>query len=458
MKSEIKDIFNLQKEYFKSGETLSLEFRRIALLKLKGAIISNEEEIIDALKKDLGKPLLETYTSEIGFILLEINTMLKNMKNWLKPKRVKSSILDFPAKSYVIKEPYGTSLIIGPWNFPLQLTLVPLVGAIATGNTAIIKPSEISSHSSGVIRKIINSTFDRKYIWVKEGGVDVVTELQDLPFNKIFFTGSPEIGKIVMRNASKHLSNVTLELGGKNPCIIDKNVNLEVTVKRILFGKFMNNGQVCVAPDYVFVHESLRDKFLDLLKLGIDAFYGKDIRKSKDYGRIISKKHFNRLVDIYKNEEVLHGGDCCDKSLYIEPTVIAVRGIDSPALNEEIFGPMFPVISYKEIDDIYSFTDKNPDPLALYIFSNNKKLINKVIKRIPSGGVCINDTVSQIMNHNLPFGGRGSSGLGSYHGKHSIEAFSHKRAFLKKSLKFDISQKYPPYGDFHNKIRKFLVR
>lgn len=458
MKSEIVETFNLQRSFFKSGETLSLEFRKKALLKLKYAIISYELEIIDALKKDLGKPLMESYTSEIGLILLEINTMLKNMKKWLKPKKVKSSFLDFPSKSYIIKEPYGTSLIIGPWNFPLQLALVPLVGAIASGNTAIIKPSEISSHSSMVIAKIINSTFDKKYIWVKEGGVDVVTKLQELPFEKIFFTGSPEVGKIVMRNASKHLSNVTLELGGKNPCIIDKDVNLEVTVKRILFGKYMNNGQVCVAPDYIFVHESIKDKFLDLLKVNIEAFYGNDIKESRDYGRVISNKHFNRLMDIIKKEEILHGGDSCDKSLYIEPTVISVRDIDSPALQEEIFGPMFPVISYKEIDEVYIFTDKNPDPLALYVFSNNKNLVDKIIKRIPSGGVCINDTVSHILNHHLPFGGRGSSGLGSYHGIHSIEAFSHNRAVLKKSFKLDISQKYPPYGNTHKILRKLLVR
>lgn len=458
MSTEIVDVFNLQREYFKSGETLSIEYRKNALIKLKKVIIDNEEEIIEALRKDLGKPLMESYTSEIGFILLEINTMLKKMKKWLKPKKVKSSFLDFPAKSYIVKEPYGTSLIIGPWNFPLQLALVPLVGAIATGNTAIVKPSEISIHSSEIMAKIINSAFDKKYIWVKEGGVDVVTELQNLPFDKVFFTGSPEVGKIVMRNASKHLSNVTLELGGKNPCIIDKGVNLEVTVKRILFGKFMNNGQVCVAPDYIFVHETVKDKFLDLLKENIEKFYGKDIKSSSDYGRVISKKHFNRLVDLYKNEEILHGGDSCHKSLFIEPTVISVRDIDSPALKEEIFGPMFPVIAYKEIEEIFSFTDKNPDPLALYIFSSDKKVIDRVIKRVPSGGVCINDTVSHILNHHLPFGGRGASGLGSYHGEHSIEAFSHNRAILKKSLKFDVAQKYPPYGDSYKLIKKFLVR
>ncbi len=458
MEGTINNLFATQKSYYNTGVTRNLDFRKRSLLKLKQSIIKNESLIVKALNKDLGKPPMEAYTAEIGTVIKEIMLLYKNLKKWTKPSKVNGTLLDFPSKGYKIKEPFGNILIIGPWNYPFELTLSPLAGAIAAGNTIIIKPSEISSECSKIINTIISDVFDEQYIAVTEGGRDVVEYLQEKPFDKIFFTGSPAVGKIIMRKAAVHLTPVTLELGGKSPCIIDKKVNIEIAVKRILFGKFMNNGQTCIAPDYLVVHESIKEEFLESVQKNIIRFWGTNIKGNPDYGRIINQKHFNRISSLFSSDEVLIGGKLDENSLFIEPTLIEVNDLNHPIMKEEIFGPVLPVLTYFSIDNILDIADKNPNPLALYIFSEDKRFVKSLIAAIPSGGVCINDTISQILNHHIPFGGKGGSGMGNYHGKYSIDTFSHMRSVLKKSMKIDIPVKYPPFKNNHEMIRKYVLK
>ncbi|MGL1894710.1 MAG: aldehyde dehydrogenase family protein [Spirochaetaceae bacterium] len=456
--SLIEQLFNNQKEYFLSGETLDLSFRKSALKKLKESIIKHELDIVEALKKDLKKPLMEVYTAEIMNLIQEIKFMTKNLKKWTKPINVRGNFLDFPSKSQIIKEPFGSTLIIGTWNYPFELTFKPLIGALASGNVVIIKPSEHSPNCSRVINNIIKDAFDDNYVTVLEGDLDVVLELQDQAFDKIFFTGSTEVGKKVMEKASKHLTNVTLELGGKNPCIVDRDTNINVAVKRIIFGKFMNNGQTCIAPDYIIIHESLKDEFIKQAKQTINNFWSDDVKQCPDYGRIINEKQFNRLIKYLNVFPVLVGGDHDLDNLYIEPSLIEVTDLNSNIMVEEIFGPILPIVTFNNIDDLLDITKRDTNPLALYIFSNSNSFINTVINNVHSGGVCINDVISQILNHNLPFGGRGSSGIGSYHGKFSIKAFSHERSILKRSIKIDHSLKYPPYNNSHEMIKKYALK
>ncbi len=458
MKNKIGEQLFKQKVYFKSGITKELPHRISALKKLKESILINENEIIKALKTDLGKPLLESYTAEIASLIHEINTMLKNLKRWTKPTKTRGTILDFPSKNLIVKEPFGAALIIGTWNFPFQLTLSPLIGAIAAGNVAIVKPSEVSIECSKVINKIISEAFEKDFIAVEEGGIEVVSNLLDLPFDKIFFTGSPEIGKKIMMSASEHLADITLELGGKSPCIIDKDIDMDVVVKRVLIGKFMNVGQTCVAPDYIIIHESIKNQFIDSVKKYIKVFWGDHIITNPDYGRVVNSRHFNRLIELIDKDNILIGGKHNERELFIEPTFIDVKTLDSELMTQEIFGPLFPVLTYSSTDEIVKITDKTPNPLALYIFSKNNRLVDKLITLIPSGGVCVNDTISQILNNRLPFGGRGTSGGGNYHGKFSIEAFSHTRAVLKRGFKVDLPIKYPPFKNGHEMIKTYMLR
>jgi aldehyde dehydrogenase (NAD+) len=458
MDKTINNLFTAQKSYYNTGSTRNPDFRRQALLKLKQSIIKNELLIVEALKKDLGKPKMEAYTAEIGNVIKEINFLHKNLKKWIRPAKVNGTLLDFPSKGYKTREPFGNVLIIGPWNYPFELTLSPLAGAIAAGNTTIVKPSEISTESSRVIHKIISEAFNEEYIAVVEGGRDVVEYLQENPFDKIFFTGSPSVGKIIMQKAALHLTPVTLELGGKSPCIIDKNINIDTAVKRILWGKFMNNGQTCISPDYLIIHKSGREKFLESMQKNIISFWGTNIKDNPDYGRIINQRHFNRVSSLFSSDEVLIGGKMDEKTLFIEPTIIEVNDLNHPIMKEEIFGPVLPLITYTNIDIIIDIVSRNPSPLALYIFSEDKKFVKSLISTIPSGGVCINDTISHMLNHRIPFGGKGRSGMGNYHGKYSIDTFSHHRAVLKKSMKIDIPVKYPPYKNNHELIRKYMLK
>ncbi len=455
---EIRTLFNRQRAFFSTGKTLDIDFRLEALKKLKAALIAAEGEIINALHDDLRKPLMESYNTEIGIAINEINFALKNLRKWAKPQKVRSPFLTFPARSSIMAEPYGVSLIISPWNYPFQLTFCPLVGAITAGNCCIVKPSEYAKASEQVIKNLIDGAFDSSYIAVANGDAEVGAYLLEQSFDKIFFTGSPQVGKIVMEKASRHLASVTLELGGKNPCIVDKDVNLDVTAKRILFGKFTNLGQTCIAPDYLIVHKEIKENLYAALGHWMKIFYTESPESSLDLGRIINKAHFNRLKSYLEQGSIIIGGGCDEDDLYIEPAIIEVSELDALLMKEEIFGPILPVVAYAESEDIEPIIAANPNPLALYLFTENRDMARDLIKRIPFGGGCINDTLVHVINHHLPFGGRGLSGMGSYHGIYGFEAFSHKKAVLKNSLGFDLSFKYPPYKDGHKYIKKYVIK
>jgi len=457
-KDLIKKIIREQRDFFASHKTKSLYFRIDALKKLKKIIKSNELQIAEALYKDLKKPEFEAFTAEIGMVYDEINFHLKNLKKWIKPKKVKTHIAFFPAKSLIYPEPFGVVLIISPWNYPFQLLISPLVGAVSAGNCAILKPSEVSPNTSAVIEKIINNNFDSGYIYAFSGGVDVNKALLAEKFDYIFFTGSTNVGKIVMEAASKNLTPVTLELGGKSPCIIDKDANLEISAKRIAWGKYMNAFQTCVAPDYLFIHKNIKDRFIELLKKNIKEFFSDNPRESCDYCKIISERHFDRLIKLTKNGKILEGGETDRKSLYISPTIIDRLKFSDPVMQEEIFGPILPVFEFDALDDAVSYINKNPKPLALYYFSENRKNQEKVLKETSSGGGCINDVVTHVATPYLPFGGVGESGIGIYHGRKSFEAFTHYKSIMKQTTKFDMDVKYPPYNDKKLKFVKMIYK
>ncbi|ADY55462.1 Aldehyde Dehydrogenase [Syntrophobotulus glycolicus DSM 8271] len=455
---EIRTIFNRQRAFFSSGKTLDLDFRREALRKLKTALTAAEEEIISALGKDLRKPLLESYSMELGIAVQEIDFALKNLRKWARPQKVKSPLLLFPAKSAVLAEPYGLSLIISPWNYPFQLTFCPLVSAIAAGNCCIVKPSEYAGASEQVIKTVIARAFDSSYIAVVEGDAGTGAFLLEQDFDKIFFTGSPAVGRIVMEKAARNLASVTLELGGKSPCIVDREVNPELTARRILFGKLVNTGQTCIAPDYLIVHREIKESLYAALGKGLRDFFGENPQNSPDLGRIINKRHFDRLKGYLSQGRIILGGGSDEKELYLEPTVIEVADLEAPLMREEIFGPVLPVVPYTGLEEIEGIIARNPNPLALYLFTRNKETARTLTARIPFGGGCVNDTLFQAANQHLPFGGRGGSGSGSYHGRYGFEAFSHKKALVRNRFGFDLSLKYPPYQDRHKYLRKYLIR
>ena len=454
----IDNALTAQKAFFRKGTTLELSYREDALNKLKKTLIDSEQDIIAALKSDLRKPDMECYTSEIGMVIQETQYVLSNLKKWAKPEKVKSGILDVASKNYILKEPYGSALIIGPWNFPLQLTLVPLVGAIAAGNCAIVKPSELAKATSGVLAKIVRSAFEDGHVTVIEGGVEVSSYLLDQQFDTIFFTGSPRVGKIVMEKAAKYLTPVTLELGGKNPCIIDKDVDIEITAKRILWGKYLNSGQTCIAPDYLIVHHEVKEKLYKALEVWVRKFFGEAPKDSPDLARMINQDHFNRVVNYMNEGKIIFGGEYDQQDLFITPTVVEVESLDKPIMQEEIFGPVLPAMTFSSFEDVREIVYRNPNPLAAYLFSRDKTLIECFLQKIPFGGGCINDTIGHILLHELPFGGRGSSGIGCYHGKHSFDTFTHKKAILEKNFLFDLPVKYPPYGDKAKYVRMQVMK
>lgn len=454
----IHEIVVQSQEFFHTQETKSVDFRLKQLEQLKKSIVKYEHAVLEALKKDLGKQSFEAYTTEVGFVLSNITYAIKHLHKWTKAKKVRSTLSLFPSKGTVCYEPYGTVLIIGPFNYPFQLVMEPLIGAIAAGNCAVIKPSELTPNVSSVITEIINDTFPPAYIFSVEGGVDINQALLKEAFDYIFFTGSTGIGKVVMEAAAKHLTPVTLELGGKSPVIIDQSANLEVAAKRIIWGKTINAGQTCVAPDYIMVQESVKDLLVKELRKAIEEFFGENPETSKDLGRIVSDKHFNRLCTLLEKdkEQILYGGKSSKESRYIEPTLLDASW-DSSSMQEEIFGPILPILSYKELDEAIISVKKLDKPLALYVFTNNKKIEQKVLETISSGGVCVNDVLTHIVHPDLPFGGVGASGIGAYHGKHSFLTFSHQRSILRKSTRFQLPFIFPPYTDKKEKlIRKVL--
>ncbi len=454
----ISDVFKKQRLFFQSGQTLDVNFRLEALHKLKQSIIAHEEVINSALTADLGKPLLETYTSETGFTLLELNHVLKNLKKWARPRKVRGSLATFPSKSYILSEPFGIALIIGPWNFPLQLTLLPLVGAIAAGNCAVLKASRKTPATAEAIKSIINTAFEEHYLAVLDDSDQDGQRLLDQKYDKVFFTGSPGTGKLVMEKAAKNLASITLELGGKSPCIVDQNINLEVAVKRILWSKYMNAGQICIAPDYLIVHKDIKAAVYDQMIRCLNAFFGPDPQQSPDYGRIVNLKELERLSNYLNDGKIIAGGSFNKEKLYFEPTIIEVSSLQVPVMQDEIFGPILPVIEFATADEIENIIALNPNPLAFYLFSKDRTLIKRLLKNVQFGGGCINDTLFHLVNHNLPFGGRGKSGIGNYHGRYSFDAFSHQKSVLDKGFRFDIAHKYPPYGNIHQKLRKLLLR
>ncbi|MBP1630262.1 MAG: ywdH [Bacteroidetes bacterium] len=453
---EIVDLFLSQREFYLKDNTLSLDFRLNSLKRLKEEIIKSQDEIAKALFFDLHKSYAEAYLTEIGFVIKEINHAIKNLKKWAKDKRVSPSLLTFPSKGYIQNIPLGQVLIISPWNYPFQLAISPLVGAISAGNTAIIKPAELSPNTSKVIKSIIEKVFPSNYISTVIGGKEENLSLLDLDFNHIFFTGSPVLGKIVMEKASKNLVPITLELGGKSPCIVDKTSDLELSAKRIVFGKFLNSGQTCIAPDYILVDKQVKDKLIECLINSINCLYN-DSQNADDYGRIISESHFDRLVSMLMDGKILYGGSISREEKYISPTLITDIHSNSNLLSQEIFGPILPIIAYEDLDIMLEELRRKPKPLALYIFSKNKSTQNKILSKISSGGVCINDTIMHITPDNLPFGGVGNSGMGSYHGKKSFETFSHQRSVLDRKTYLDIPLRYPPFTQTTKKIVKKIM-
>ncbi|MBG1242381.1 aldehyde dehydrogenase [Nostoc sp. NZL] len=453
--SNVDDIIQNQREFFQTGKTKDVTFRIEQLRNIKQAIIEHEQSIVEALQADLHKPEVETYLTEIG-VIKEIDYAIKHLKTWTKPKKTAVSFDFFSYSARIYPEPLGVVLIIGPWNYPFQLIISPLVGAIAAGNCAIIKPSEIASHTSRIIAEIVAKYFDPAYIAVVEGGVEASQKLLAEKFDHIFFTGGTAVGKIIMAAAAKYLTPVTLELGGKSPCIVDTDINLEHTVRRITWGKFINAGQTCIAPDYLLVDKKIKKDLIDGLGKSLKEFYGDNPANSPDYARIISQKHFDRLVDFLKDGEVIIGGVAQASERYIAPTVIDNVSLEDSIMQEEIFGPILPIIEYTDIAEAIALINSRPKPLALYLFSQNKNLQKRVLQETSSGGVCINDTVMQVGVSSLPFGGVGDSGIGNYHGKASFDTFSHNKSVLQNSFWLDLKWRYAPYEGKLPLIKKLL--
>ncbi|MBD2197042.1 MULTISPECIES: aldehyde dehydrogenase [Calothrix] len=451
----INDIIRKQREFFQTGKTKDVAFRIEQLKILKQAVLENEQAIIQALKADLNKPEFEAYATEI-LVYKEIDYAIKHIKTWTKPQKAAVSLefLQYSAKIY--PDPLGVVLIIGPWNYPFNLMIGPLVGAIAAGNCTILKPSELAPHTSSLLAGIIAKYFDPAYIALVEGGVETSQNLLAEKFDYIFFTGGTNVGRIVMEAAAKHLTPVTLELGGKSPCIVDTEINLEHTVKRIIWGKFVNAGQTCIAPDYILVDKRIKTNLVEGLKKTIKEFYGDKPETSPDYARIISAKHFDRLVNLLKNGEVIIGGETNPAERYIAPTLLENVSLDDAIMQEEIFGPILPIIEYDDIKEAIALINSRPKPLALYLFSQNKNLQQRILQETTSGGVCLNDTIMQYGVSSLPFGGVGDSGIGSYHGKAGFDTFSHRKSVLQNSFLFDLNWRYAPYQGKLAFLKRFL--
>jgi aldehyde dehydrogenase (NAD+) len=439
----ITSLLQDQRRFFATGQTRDIEFRLNQLAKLRDGIIANQDRIVAAAQADLGRPPFEAYF-EIA-TLGEIKLAIKQLKTWVKPRKVSTSIDVFPASAWVQPEPLGVALIIGPWNYPFQLIVSPLVGAIAAGNCAILKPSEHAPHTATVVADLIRSIFDPNYVAVVEGDAAVSQQLLAEKFDHIFFTGGTAIGRIVMEAAAKHLTPVTLELGGKSPCIVDKSTRLDYAAKRIAWGKFINAGQTCIAPDYLLVDRSIKSEFMVQLVQAIKGLYGDNPQTSPDFGRIINQRQLSRLKALLNSGEVVIGGEVDEADRYLAPTVLDGVSWSDSVMESEIFGPILPVLTYDRLDEAIEQINARPKPLALYVFSENKGVQDQVLRSTSSGGVCINDTVMQVSVSNLPFGGVGESGMGSYHGRASFDAFSHYRAVLKRSMKFELDWRYAPY-------------
>ena len=442
---------------YKTGRTRPLAWRRNQLEQMIKLLEENEADLLAALRTDLGKPTVEGFITDIAFVTGEIKQMLKNLKKWNKPQRVPSPIVTMPAKSTLMPEPLGVVLVIAPWNYPIQLLLVPAAGAIAAGNTVVMKPSEVSAATSAVLARLVPKYMDTSAVVLVEGGVPETTDLLSQHFDHIFYTGNGTVGRIVMAAAANNLTPVTLELGGKSPVIIDGSANIKVAARRIAWGKWLNAGQTCVAPDYILVNEKVRQPFIDELGKAITDFYGANPETSESYGRVVSPRHFDRLKGMLGSGTNIIGGETNAETRYIAPTVLADVDMTSPLMNEEIFGPLLPIISVSSTQQAIDHINARPHPLALYVFAENKAVVSDVLAHTTAGGVTVNGTLMHLTNPNLPFGGIGESGMGGYHGKSGVRLFQHMKPVLSRGTKLDPSLAYPPYTDRKAKIfRKVL--
>ena len=453
----IPAIVQRARDAFDSGRTRPLSWRRAQLDGMRKLLEDNSEQLLAALAADLGKPAAEGWVTDIGFTIGEIKLLQKNLRKWTRPERVSTPIVALPGSSHRVAEPLGVVAIISPWNYPIQLLLSPAAGAIAAGNSVVLKPSEIAPHTSTVITELIHRYLDPDAVQVIEGGVAETTELLAQKFDHIFYTGNGRIGRVVMEAAAKHLTPVTLELGGKSPTIVDATANLRVAARRIAWGKFLNAGQTCIAPDYLLVDKKVASAFVGELRVAIKEFYGDDPKQSGDYARIVNGHHFNRLASMLNSGSAVIGGETDANTKYIAPTVLSDVNISAPVMQDEIFGPILPMVEIDNVAEAIAFINSKPHPLALYVFSEDDRAIDAVIERTTAGGVTVNGTILHISNPNLPFGGVGESGMGAYHGKSSIDIFQHRKPVLRKSTKVDPSIAYPPYTEKKMKlIRKAI--
>lgn len=458
METQFFDLINRQREFFLSNRTKDIDFRKAQLKKLLELIIQNESEIFKALDRDFRKHPFESYLSESGYMILEIRDFIRRLNKWSKPKRLPSNLLTFPSSSFQVYEPYGVALIIAPWNYPFQLALGPFSGAMAAGNCAILKPSELTPNTSALMTRLINENFDDHYVHVVEGGAEVTQALLKGKFDYIFFTGGTQVGRIVATAAAKNLTPHTLEMGGKSPCFVDGSINLKLTARRVIWGKYINNGQTCVAPDYIYVAKRYEEALLQALRSEIVNCFGEDPEKSDDLARIVNLKHFSRLKRLILPDKVYYGGHCDEASLYVSPTILRGISWDDEVMKEEIFGPILPVLTYDDLSPVLQEMKRKDQPLAVYIFSKEQKYINSILTELRFGGGVINDTVLHYGNPHIPFGGTGQSGYGAYHGFHSFETFSHKKGILRKGNWLDVPLRYAPYTTGKMKWLRRLFR
>lgn len=454
----IHELIQRQRQFFYSGQTRDVQYRTEMLQRLYTTIKEHEQLIIRALEIDLGKSPFESYTTEIGFVLSSIRHMLANIDEWSKAKKVKTPIHLQPAKSFIVHEPYGSVLIIGPFNYPFQLVMEPLIGAIAAGNCVVVKPSEFAEATGNVIAQLITAIFPTEFVQVVHGEEKETSALLHASFDYIFFTGSTTVGKIVMKAAAEHLTPLTLELGGKSPVIVDQTANIQYAAERIVWGKFMNVGQTCVAPDYVVVHEQVKAPLLNCIKKTIQHFYGKNPFTNKEYGKIINTKHVDRLVTLLKQQQaqIIYGGDYRREERYIAPTIFDHCTWDDPIMEDEIFGPLLPILTYNDLGELLHIIRQRPKSLAAYFFSENERASQYFIEMLPFGGGCINDTVSHVANTHLPFGGVGSSGMNAYHGEYSFKLFTREKSMMKRSSNMSVNIASPPYGRKLSLVKRVL--
>ena len=455
---ELSALMDAQRAYYRTGSTRSLAFRELMLDTLYRKIREMEPEINAALQADLGKSAFETYMCETGLTLSEISFMKSHLRDFAAKKRVRTPIAQFPSKSYVLKEPYGCVLIMSPWNYPFMLTMEPLADAIAAGNTVILKPSAYSPATSAVIQKLIAAVFPEEYVAVIQGGRAENQSLLEQKFDYIFFTGGTSVGKLVLQKAAEHFTPVTLEMGGKSPCIVDETANLKVAAKRIAFGKYLNCGQTCVAPDYLLIQESVMDRFLPLLYAAIQEMYGEAPLQNPDYGRIVNQRHFDRISRILDGETILFGGQKDPDTLQIAPTVVGPVTPEGPAMGEELFAPVLPVLPYRTLEKAAAFVQSRPKPLALYIFSSDQGAIRYIQENVSYGGGCVNDTIIHLATSQMGFGGVGMSGMGSYHGKYGFDTFTHEKSIVDKACWLDLPMRYQKYTGWKEKLLRLFLR